>query len=171
MRTLIIIFLQFIFQQCFCQISIDSDCLERNSMTVSRIMLELLGQETVQQMLDNKTRMLFILEVDSSGYVSEIKRIRTQNTLDKNVEKKLKRYFGKHKIQMRICYSIDLSSVSYERGLQIARSDFQNSKKKYIIVGFPGELFTHYEYYKTRGYKGIAFNSKLEYLMLRLNDK
>lgn len=70
---------------------------------------------------------------------------------------------------MRICYSIDFGSVSYERGLQIARNDFQNSEKKYIVVGFPGELFTHYEYYKTYGYKGKSYNSKLEYLMLRLN--
>ena len=168
MRTLIIIFFQLISQQCFCQISIDSDCLECNSITISRIMLELFGQETVQRMLDNNTRMLFILRVDSSGYVSEIKRIRTQNALDKNVEKKLKRYFGKHKIQMRICYSIDFSSVSYERGLQIAKDDFR--KRKYIVVGFPGELFTHYEYYKTHGYKGVSFKSKLEYLMLRLNN-
>lgn len=169
MRTFIIIISQLISQQCFCQISIDSDCLEHNSITVSRIMLELFGQQTVQQMLDNKISMLFTLAVDTSGHVSEIKKIRTQIPLDKNIEKKLKQYFHKHRIQMRICYSIDFGSVSYERGLQIARNDFQNSEKKYILVGFPGELFTHYEYHKTYGYKGKSYNSKLEYLMLRLN--
>lgn len=129
MRTFLIIISQLISQQCFCQISIDCDCLEHNSITVSRIMLELFGQQAVQQMLDNKTSMLFTLSVDTSGHVSEIKKIRTQIPLDKNIGKKLKRYFHKHRIQMRICYSIDFGSVSYERGLQIARNDFQNSEK------------------------------------------
>ena len=169
MRILIIMFFQLISQQCFCQVSIDSDCLERNSITVSRIMLELFGQKAVQRMLDNNTRMLFTLRVDSSGYVSEIKRIRTQIALDKNVEKKLKRYFEKHKIQMKICYSIDLSNISYERGLQIAKDASRRGND--IVVGFPGVLLTLYEYYKAHGYKGISFNSKLGYLILRLNDK
>ena len=65
-------------------------------------MLELFGQQTVQQMLDNKTSMLFTLSVDTSGHVSEIKKIRTQIPLDKNIGKKLKRYFHKHRIQMSI---------------------------------------------------------------------
>ena len=80
--------------------------------------------------------------------------------------------FGSDKIQNMIDseQSIGLwlivDSVGEEQ-LKNALEDFLESKNKFTMVYFPGELLTSYEFDKFRGYKG----SKFDYLLLKLNEQ
>ena len=48
-------------------VSVDSDCLKRNSALISKVMIETFGKDSISFLLDNNIKIMFVSQVDSLG--------------------------------------------------------------------------------------------------------
>ena len=169
MRTKIIVFLLSFYLPCLGQVAIDNDCGFRSCRIFGRVMLEVFGSDKIQNMIDSEQSIGLWLNVDSLGYVISVQKGRgkmPKPQLGLMVDI-LRAYFKRHAVQFPICYAFEDNGLTYEEQLKNALDDFLESKNKFNMVYFPGELLTSYEFDKFRGYKG----SKFDYLLLKLNEQ
>ena len=169
MRTKIVAFLLLANLPCLGQVAVDLDCIFRSYRVFGRVMLEVFGSDKIQNMIDAKQSIGLWLNVDSLGYVTSVQKGRgkmPEPQLGLMVDS-LRAYFKRHAVQFPICYAIEDNGLTYEEQLKNASVYFQESKNKYTMVYFPGELLTSYKFDKYRGYKG----SKFDYLLLKLNEQ
>ena len=169
MRTKIIAFLLLVNLPCLGQVAVGLDCIFRSYRVFGRVMLEVFGSDKIQNMIGAKQSIGLWLNVDSLGYVTSVQKGRgkmPEPQLGLMVDS-LRAYFKRHAVQFPICYAIEDNGLTYEEQLKNASAYFQESKNKYTMVYFPGELLTSYEFDKYRGYKG----SKFDYLLLKLYEQ
>lgn len=169
MRTKIIAFLLSVNLPCLGQVAVDLDCIFRSYRVFGRVMLEVFGSDKIQNMIDSEQRIGLWLNVDSLGYVTSVQKGRgkmPEPQLGVMVDG-LRAYFKRHAVQFPICYALEDNGLTYEEQLKNVLAYFHETKNKYTMVYFPGELLTSYEFDKYRGYKG----SKFDYLLLKLNEQ
>ena len=169
MRTKIVAFLLLVYLPCLGQVSVDLNCIFRSYRVFGRVMLEVFGSDKIQNMIDAKQSIGLWLNVDSLGYVTSVQKGRgkmPEPQLGLMVDS-LRAYFKRHAVQFPICYAFEDNGLTYEEQLKNALDDFLESKNKFTMVYFPGELLTSYEFDKYRGYKG----SKFDYLLLKLYEQ
>ena len=169
MRTKIVAFLLLVYLPCLGQVAVDLDCIFRSYRVFGRVMLEVFGSDKIQNMIDSKQSIGLWLNVDSLGYVTSVQKGRgkmPEPQLGLMVDS-LRAYFKRHAVQFPICYALEDNGLTYEEQLKNALDDFLESKNKFTMVYFPGELLTSYEFDKYRGYKG----SKFDYLLLKLYEQ
>ena len=169
MRTMIVAFLLLVNLPCLGQVAVDLDCIFRSYRVFGRVMLEVFGSDEIQKMIDAEQNIGLWLNVDSLGYVISVQKGRgkmPEPQLGLMVDS-LRAYFKRHAVQFPICYAFEDNGLTYEEQLKNALEDFLESKNKFTMVYFPGELLTSYEFDKFRGYKG----SKFDYLLLKLNEQ
>ena len=169
MRTKIVAFLLLVYLPCLGQVAVDLDCIFRSYRVFGRVMLEVFGSDKIQNMIDAKQSIGLWLNIDSLGYVTSVQKGRgkmPEPQLGLMVDS-LRAYFKRHAVQFPICYALEDNGLTYEEQLKNALDDFLESKNKFTMVYFPGELLTSYEFDKYRGYKG----SKFDYLLLKLYEQ
>ena len=169
MRTKIIVFLLSFYLPCLGQVAIDNDCGFRSCRIFGRVVLTVLGLNTVREMLEHNQRLTLWLNIDSLGYVLSVKKAGGEMPQPQHEEavSKLKSYFQQNMVQMPICYALLDLDRTYEEQLKLAIESFRESGPRTIIAFFPGELPLRYEMAKNSGYKG----SMLDYLLLKLNEQ
>jgi hypothetical protein len=172
MRNLIIT-IHLCFSVCsFAQInvSIESDCLIRNSATISSAVIGVLGEDSVKQILNNKINITFVCNVDSLGYIKKLERIWSKQEVSDNFAISMERYLVSNRICFYICYAQDPPNITKTCIIESVREHFKNSNGKIISFSFPGELMNLYEYEKekARG-KGFCL-SKYDYLLMQINS-
>ena len=166
---MIVAFLLLVNLPCLGQVAVDLDCIFRSYRVFGRVMLEVFGSDKIQNMIDSEQSIGLWLNVDSLGYVISVQKGRgkmPEPQLGLMVDS-LRAYFKRHAVQFPICYAFEDNGLTYEEQLKNALEDFLESKNKFTMVYFPGELLTSYEFDKFRGYKG----SKFDYLLLKLNEQ
>ena len=149
-------------------VSLDNLCMSKNAAILDRAMLDFAGRDTVSQMLESKTRVLFYWKVDSLGYVYEYAdglRYREHNTeyLPKDFLDRFTVYLIRKKICFYICLARDSGSSealaeSYVRGI-IKKEGFI-----LINVAFPGEFRIYYDLARKKAEKEGRSLSRLEYM-------
>jgi hypothetical protein len=150
-------------------VSIDSACLIRNSATISKAMIEALGKDSVEHLLNNQTNITFVCNVDSLGYIKNIEKIRSKQELSDNFAVFMENYLGSNKIRFYICYVKDPPEITNTDIIEYAREYFKNSKSKVIGFGFPGELMNLYEYEKEKAREEGICLSKYDYLLMQIS--
>ena len=169
MRTKIVAFLLLVYLPCLGQVAVDLDCIFRSYRVFGRVMLEVFGSDKIQKMIDAEQSIGLWLNIDSLGYVTSVQKGRgkmPEPQLGLMVDS-LRAYFKRHAVQFPICYALEDNGLTYEKQLNNALDDFLESKNKFTMVYFPGELLTSYEFDKYRGYKG----SRFDYLLLKLYEQ
>ena len=169
MRTKIVAFLLLVNLPCLGQVAVDLDWIFRSYRVFGRVMLEVFGSDKIQNMIDSEQSIGLWLNVDSLGYVTSVQKGRgkiPEPQLGLMVDS-LRAYFKRHAVQFPICYALEDNGLTYEEQLKNALAYFHETKNKYTMVYFPGELLTSYEFDKYRGYKG----SRFDYLLLKLNEQ
>ena len=169
MRTKIVAFLLLANLPCLGHVAVDLDCIFRSYRVFGRVMLEVFGSDKIQNMIDAKQSIGLWLNIDSLGYVTSVQKGRgkmPEPQLGLMVDS-LRAYFKRHAVQFPICYALEDNGLTYEEQLKNALAYFHETKNKYTMVYFPGELLTSYEFDKYRGYKG----SKFDYLLLKLYEQ
>lgn len=150
-------------------VSIESDCLIRNSATISNAMIGVLGEDSVKQILNNKINITFVCNVDSLGYIKKIEKIRSKQELSDNFTVSMEYYLVLNRIRFYICYAQDPPDITKTCIIESAREHFKNCNGKIISFGFPGELMNLYEYEKEKAReKGICL-SKYDYLLMQIS--
>jgi hypothetical protein len=90
-RIILIICLGFAFHaNCQMKVSFDNNCINYNSALISKVMINILGLNTVSNQLENKNNIIFVIDVDSLGNLVEIKRIHSKKNYQKIFERQLK---------------------------------------------------------------------------------
>ena len=169
MKAKVFVFLLSFCLPCFGQVAIDNDCGFRSCRIFGRVVLTVLGLNTVREMLEHNQRLTLWLNIDSLGYVLSVKKAGGEMPQPQHEEavSKLKSYFQQNMVQMPICYALQDIDRTYEEQLKLAIESFCESGLRTILVFFPGELPLRYEMAKNSGYKG----SMLDYLLLKLNEQ
>lgn len=149
-------------------VSLDNLCMSKNAAILVRAMLDFAGRDTVSQMLESKTRVLFYWKVDSLGYVYEYAdglRYREHNTeyLPKDFLDRFMAYLIRKKICFYICYGNDPGTR-----LAVVESHVRDEIKKegfiLINVAFPGEFRIYYDLARKKAEKEGWSLSRLEYM-------
>ncbi|MDO5666178.1 MAG: hypothetical protein Q4G63_13125 [Bacteroidia bacterium] len=173
MKILIItIFLYFsIFMLSFSQIniSIDENCLKRNSALISKALIDTFGEDSIRFLLNNDIGIMFISQVDSLGNILKIEKVRSKWVINNDFVSSIEANLIKNKIRFYICYTQDPSNIQKNQIITSAREHFKNSNWKIINFGFPGELMNLYEYERKNARKESICLSKYDYLLRQIN--
>lgn len=151
-------------------INFDSDCLNHNSAILSKMLMEAKGEEFLSDLLDENISFLLFCDVDSSGYVVEIKKIHGKKEAVVKVENTIKSLFEEFHTPFYICYEKPLGLTRCE-AYRLVTSDFFKEEKTYhlINVGFPGHLMSLYQYEQEKGKEKGFVLTKCAYLISQIN--
>ena len=116
MKAKVIAFLLSFYLPCFGQVAIDNDCGFRSCRIFGRVVLTVLGLNTVREMLEHNQRLTLWLNIDSLGYVLSVKKAGGEMPLPQHEEavSKLKSYFQQNMVRMPICYALEDIDRTYE---------------------------------------------------------
>lgn len=149
-------------------ISLDNNCLKYNSATIAKVMIRVLGEDSIKQMLDKNTNVTFICKVDSFGYTSKIIRTFSRQDLSTNFMSLIEDYLVNNNVRFFICYQNNPPYLNKDTIINSVRKKFKkNNSLKIGSVSFPGELMNLYEYEKTR--ENNFCLSKYDYLLIQIN--
>ena len=141
-------------------ISFDHYCVTKNSAIIAQSLIEFIGADSVNRLLDNKFRMMLTCEVDHQGHVIKLIRTRINGEIPDNFENDLEIFLIKNPIYFYICYSLDMGERK-----DIAYYRIVNSRTDYhITFGFPGDLMSIYDYEREKLEKQGVFLSRYDYL-------
>jgi len=151
-------------------VSIDSDCLKRNSAIISKAMIEVFGEESIKKMLDDNIQMVIMPLVDSVGRVLKIEKIRSKWSITNDFVASIENHLITNGVRFYICYTKDPPDTQKSLIIDSARNCFKNNNSKGIAFGFPGELISLYEYEKEKALKEGVCLSKYDYLLMQIGS-
>ena len=150
-------------------VSVDSDCLKRNSALISKVMIETFGKDSISFLLDNNIKIMFVSQVDSLGAVLKLDIVRSNWIITNDFITLIETYLIESRIQFYICYTQDPPNVPKSHIIASAREYFKNNDWKTINLGFPGELMDLYEYNRKKAKEKGVYLSKYDYLLMQIN--
>ena len=150
-------------------VNIDSDCLVRNSATISNAMVCIFGKDSVKQILKNNINIVFVCNVDSLGYIKKLERIWSKQEISDNFTVSIENYLVSNKIRFYICYAQDPPNITKTCIVASVREHFKNNKGIIISYGFPGELMKLYEYEKEKAREKGFCLSKYDYFLKQIS--
>lgn len=151
-------------------VSIDSDCLKRNSAIISKAMIEIFGKDSIRNLLEDNIQMIIMPQVDSLGFVLKIEKIRSKWSITNNFVTSLERSLITNRVRFYICYTKDPPNIQESIIIANVREYFKNNSSKGIVLGFPGELMSLYEYEKEKARKEGVCLSKYDYLLMQISS-
>lgn len=128
-------------------ISINRDCQEKNTAVFSQSLIDLKGEKFISKILEKHIYYLMFCEVDSLGYVLNIKKIRSKKEISKKLIKQIESYLIEKNIRFDICYN-ELPNKKPNETIELLKKELSTKKDTtYIInVSFPGTLLYLYDY-------------------------
>jgi hypothetical protein len=169
-KYIFLVFFLFSFFTANSQINLnfERDCLNKNSVILSHMFIESLGENTVKKILDNNIRMVILLNVDSLGLVSDCEKIICKQNLPISLTQNILNLLTKSKKPFFICYELPRGKNDEEAYKIISKGLFEDKKAILINVAFPGDLMTLYDYEKKEENKRGKSLTKYEYLQRRI---
>ncbi len=150
-------------------INVDSDCLNRNSLLLSRLLIKDLGEEKIKYFLENDIRFLIFYKVDSLGYTEFVRAKVFPDSLTNIVSREIDNQIKIRNNYFYVCYE-RFPNHTKESSLEIISRDlFKEQDYQFINVAFPGETMIMYNIEKDNANKKGKQLSKYEYLLTILN--
>lgn len=148
------------------KLSLEENCSDINAAIFSKYLINMKGKEFVFDLLEHDFRIQVFAEIDSLGYISRIKKIRSNKELVGKFEEDLKLNLKTDSIRFFICF-VKSPGLSDEESLALIKRDlFTEYKSTHMInIGFPGNLMMMYRYEKNKAKKEGSCLSKYEYLI------
>lgn len=152
-------------------ISVDRYCLRENTATLSQALIDLKGKEFVSNLLDDNINLSIFCVVDSSGIITNLKKMWSNKEFPKELEQEIISYLKINLISFYICYEKP-PSFSKDESLKLIKRDlFTKDKPTHIInIGFPGDLMSLYAYERDKAKEEGKCLSKYEYLITIINE-
>ncbi len=122
-------------------VSMDNLCMFRNYAILDRAMLDFAGRDTVSQMLESKTRILFFWKVDSLGCIHGYDGPKYRGYNIDNLPGDFLDRFTAYLIDNKICFYMCAMRDSYPSLIELEmslREKFKAGKFMAVNVSFPG---------------------------------
>lgn len=127
-------------------LSIEDDCLSKNSAIISEAMIEVFGEDSVKVWVNDG--MLFIAKVDSLGQLLNINLIRgfgrNKRVVTQNFTGQIEKFFIEHKLRFYICYARDPIDITEEIILKSLRKRMKEKNEYIINFSFPEQRVLMY---------------------------
>ena len=147
-------------------VGLGGPCMFKNFAILDQAMLDFAGRDTVSQMLESKTRILFNWEVDSLGCVYRSQGCRYKHNIDNLPENFLDR-FTNYVIANKICFYICYDNNPMPDIIRLEsdlRENFKNGEYAFINVAFPGSIMAGYDWERQTVEKDGRTLSQIEYM-------
>jgi len=154
-------------------IGLGSACWFYNQALLANSLIEMDGEKSVCEMLDNNVRVTLYCKIDSFGHVCKIERMRyfhlsKSNNKDTISKTCLESYFKKNGIRFFICYAHD-DGYSKEKSIELCKEDFRSGGEYgLLLINFPGELMIRYDTEREKLAKQNITLSKYDYLIRQI---
>lgn len=127
-------------------LSIEDDCLSKNSAIISEAMIEVFGEDSVKVWVNDG--MLFIAKVDSLGQLLNINLIRgfgrNKRVVTQNFTGQIEKFLIEHKLRFYICYARDPIDITEEIILKDLRKRMKEKNEYIINFSFPEQRVLMY---------------------------
>lgn len=113
----------------------DEKCTSENSKILYQSVTNLKGKKFVSRLIKKNTSFLVFLELDSAGFVLDLRKIKVKGYVPNGFEKKLEHYLIKNKVKFYYCYEKP-SGIDEKRAVELINIDKVHSP--IINIPFPG---------------------------------
>lgn len=148
------------------KLNLDGNCSDINAIIFSKYLINMKGKEFVLDLLERDFRIQVFADIDSLGYISSIKKVRSNKKLTEKFEEDLKLNLKTDSLRFFICF-VKSPGLSNEESLALIKQDlFTRDNPTHIInIGFPGNLMIMYRYERDKAKKEGLCLSKYDYLL------
>jgi hypothetical protein len=163
---IVLIILSFIVFPLFSQVNIsfETSCPEKDCAILADAFVKVLGDSSVNQLLENKVKIGIVFKVDTLGSVICIAKFRSNTTFPKADMEKIEHYLINNNTRFCICYEKPFNDEKQSYDLIVHTNESIKKNNLILSAGFPGLLMIDYGLDSVNGTQ-----SKIEYLKNVIN--